>query len=42
VTDRIVAEGTPEEIAEVANSFTGQYLRRKLTVGAVREPPLGR
>jgi excinuclease ABC subunit A len=26
----IVAEGTPEEVAEVASSFTGQYLQRKL------------
>jgi excinuclease ABC subunit A len=27
----IVAEGTPEEVAQVESSFTGQYLRRKLT-----------
>jgi excinuclease ABC subunit A len=27
---RIVAEGTPEQISEVASSFTGQYLRGKL------------
>jgi excinuclease ABC subunit A len=26
----IVAEGTPEEVAEVESSFTGQYLHRKL------------
>jgi excinuclease ABC subunit A len=26
----IVAEGTPEEVAEVESSFTGQYLQRKL------------
>ncbi len=26
----IVAEGTPEEVAGVESSFTGQYLRRKL------------
>jgi hypothetical protein len=25
-----VAEGTPEEVAEVESSFTGQYLQRKL------------
>ena len=27
---RIVAEGTPEEVAEVADSYTGQYLARLL------------
>jgi excinuclease ABC subunit A len=27
---RIVAEGTPEEVAAVEHSFTGQYLRAKL------------
>ena len=27
---RIVAAGTPEEVAEVEGSYTGQYLRRKL------------
>jgi excinuclease ABC subunit A len=27
---RLVAEGTPEEVAEVDESFTGQYLRRVL------------
>ena len=24
----IIAEGTPEQVAETAGSFTGQYLRR--------------
>jgi excinuclease ABC subunit A len=28
---RVVAEGTPEEVAEVSESHTGQYLRGKLT-----------
>jgi len=27
---RIVCEGTPEEVAEVAESYTGQYLKRML------------
>ena len=27
---RIVAEGTPEEVAEVEGSYTGKYLRSKL------------
>ena len=26
----IVATGTPEEVAECANSYTGQYLKEKL------------
>jgi len=30
---RIVAEGTPEEIAQVEESLTGQYLRRVLGIG---------
>jgi len=33
---RIVAEGTPEEIAEVEHSFTGQYLRVKLGKPALK------
>src|SRR5213075_2899972 len=28
---RVIAEGTPEEIAQAAESFTGQYLRPLLT-----------
>jgi excinuclease ABC subunit A len=32
---RIVAEGTPEEVAAVAASYTGQYLRRVLSRNAV-------
>ena len=27
---RVVAQGTPEEVAQVAESFTGQYLRKYL------------
>ena len=26
---RIVGEGTPEQIAEIVNSYTGEYLRRE-------------
>jgi excinuclease ABC subunit A len=32
---RIVAEGTPEQVAEVEESHTGQYLRAKLALPAV-------
>jgi excinuclease ABC subunit A len=28
---RIIAEGTPEQIAQIANSYTGQFLRRTLS-----------
>jgi excinuclease ABC subunit A len=31
----VVATGTPEEIAEVEGSYTGQYLREKLGMGTV-------
>jgi excinuclease ABC subunit A len=27
----IIAEGTPEQVAKVANSYTGQYLKEALT-----------
>ncbi|MGH2667781.1 MAG: hypothetical protein ACRDH5_01440, partial [bacterium] len=30
---RVVAEGTPEEVARVRGSFTGQFLRRVLQAG---------
>jgi excinuclease ABC subunit A len=30
---RIVAEGTPEQIAQVAASYTGQYLRKEMSLG---------
>ena len=30
---RIVAEGTPEEVAKVPGSYTGQYLLKKLQGG---------
>jgi excinuclease ABC subunit A len=33
---RIIAQGTPEEVAEVAGSFTGQYLAASLGVSAKR------
>jgi excinuclease ABC subunit A len=33
----IVAEGTPEEVAQVEHSFTGQYLRPVLAKHAQRE-----
>ena len=32
----IVAEGTPEEVAQVADSFTGQYLKPVLSPHAAR------
>jgi excinuclease ABC subunit A len=32
---RIVAEGTPEEVAEVEGSYTGQFLGRVLAAGSV-------
>jgi excinuclease ABC subunit A len=30
---RIVAEGTPEQLARAADSFTGRYLKRALARG---------
>jgi len=36
---RIVAEGPPEKIARVAESYTGQFLRRILFPEAKAEPP---
>ena len=36
MTGRIVAEGAPEEIADVEHSFTGQYLRVKLGKPALK------
>jgi excinuclease ABC subunit A len=33
---RILAEGTPEELADVSQSFTGRYLRRLLGAGRKR------
>ena len=36
---KIVAEGTPEQVAQVEKSQTGQYLRRAL---GARRPPAGR
>jgi len=38
----IVAEGTPEEVAQVEESYTGQFLRRVFTgLSAVNVPSLG-
>ena len=34
---RIVAEGTPEAVAEVADSYTGQYLAAYLSRGEKRK-----
>jgi excinuclease ABC subunit A len=34
----VVAEGTPEEVARVRRSYTGQFLRRALDIDAGREP----
>jgi excinuclease ABC subunit A len=31
---RIVAEGTPEQVCEVSESFTGQYLKKALKNGS--------
>ena len=31
---RIVAEGTPEQVCEVSESFTGQYLKKALKIGS--------
>jgi excinuclease ABC subunit A len=35
---RLIGQGTPEQVAEIAGSYTGQYLRRMLveTAGRVR------
>ncbi|MCH6590810.1 MAG: hypothetical protein IH806_09960, partial [Proteobacteria bacterium] len=33
---RVVAQGTPEDVAAVAGSFTGQYLARYLDRGKER------
>ena len=35
----LIAAGTPEEIAEVEESYTGQFLRRVLPAGAAAAPP---
>ncbi len=34
---RVIAEGTPEDVARVARSYTGQYLRRVLSPSATRD-----
>jgi len=39
---RIIAQGTPEEVAEVAGSFTGQYLARSLGVSVRRATKVAR
>ena len=33
---RIVAQGTPEQVAKVRTSFTGRYLREILATGELR------
>jgi excinuclease ABC subunit A len=33
----IVAEGTPEEVAQVSGSYTGRYLKKMLERDAQRE-----
>ena len=37
---RVIAEGTPEQVAQTPGSHTGEYLRPKLTAAAVRESEL--
>jgi excinuclease UvrABC ATPase subunit len=32
----VIAEGTPEAVAQVNDSFTGEYLRKVLPVPSVR------
>jgi excinuclease ABC subunit A len=39
---QIIAQGTPEDVAEVAGSFTGQYLAASLGVSAKRAAKAGR
>ena len=39
---RIVAEGTPEQVAEVAASHTGRFLKERLASGGRRTPPRNR
>lgn len=36
----VVAEGTPEQVAAVERSFTGQYLRETLARSPVRTEPI--
>ena len=36
---RVVAEGTPEEVARAAGSATGRILRRVLSIEVAPEPP---
>ena len=38
----VIAEGTPEEVAEVRESFTGHYLARVLRAHRARRPATGR
>jgi excinuclease ABC subunit A len=34
---RIIAEGTPEDVAQLAHSYTGRYLRASLRLGAAKK-----
>jgi excinuclease ABC subunit A len=36
---RIIAEGTPEDIAAQAGSYTGRYLAEMLATGQTAKPP---
>jgi excinuclease ABC subunit A len=38
----VIAEGTPEEVAEVRESFTGHYLAKVLRAHRARRPAAGR
>ena len=37
----IVAVGTPEQVAKVEHSYTGQFLQRELAKGSVRQEKAG-
>ncbi|MEE8506379.1 MAG: hypothetical protein V3S40_09190, partial [Kiloniellales bacterium] len=39
---RVVAQGTPEDVAAVPESFTGRYLARYLSRGKARAQAAGR
>jgi excinuclease ABC subunit A len=34
---RIIAEGAPEEVAQLAHSYTGRYLRASLRLGSAKK-----
>jgi excinuclease ABC subunit A len=35
---QIIAQGTPEEVAQVATSYTGQFLRQMLPLAVIGNP----